>query len=889
MSAIPNEVYIYADVAKDMIMKNMRNYILRTVFLCIVLAAGSRAFAEWNCFITNFDKSDYGYGMSTWRIVSYGHWTYFANQKGMLQFDGNTWKCFPLNNRGETRGVAIFPEQNRLYVGGENEFGYFQVAPSGTLQYTCLSEQLGSKYSQLGNIFDFYESNDNLYMRGDKYIIIKNGGKYRLVTSENKIFASVMKDGILYVATDYGVNMLAGNKLVPIHGGDVLEGKRINAMVLYSDGIIITTANHGLFFYDGTTVRPYTTGSDALISKAVICCAAVKGDRLALGTIHNGLIVIDLKTGYVEKFDESRGLQNNTVISVAFDGDGNVWAGLDNGIDYIRLESPFSYLYRKPKSYGIGFTAMLHEGKLYLGTDRGLYYTDYPVKFSNGDADIHQTDVPSGLTWFLYNAGGDLLCMHDKGIFKIGGGKAHRITDIIGAWSCQSVTGHPELMYVGTYNGMYLIKKTGDTWATVAKIQGIEEPVRYMKQYGQNVVKVYIPNNDKSVTYTLDKSLTRAVGRNVSHESYITPEISELEKIVVRRNVSDNILQVDDSKKIIPYEQGFLMFNSNKVNTDNHIVYIRSMQLTDNGDSVVYASNFRGIKPEPVIGYSSNSVRFEYNVAQSTMPADVRFRYRLNNGEWSVPTRATAKEFDNLYEGTYTFEVMAIFYDNYTATDKITFRILPPWYRTWIAYAVYCLIFILLSWMVKILIERRVERKNKKALVEKNREIRQMKIEIDHLEKEKMDLDLKHKSQEIANLLINVARKNEILLEIKDDIKNVITSGNGIAEVRRQLIVINGKVDVNIKGDDVIRRFEEEFDLVNNNFTKKLCSMFPDLTNSERMLCAYLKMNLSTKDIAPLLNLSVRGVETMRYRIRKKLQLNREDNLTEFLDKVADE
>lgn len=82
-----------------------------------------------------------------------------------------------------------------------------------------------------------------------------------------------------------------------------------------------------------------------------------------------------------------------------------------------------------------------------------------------------------------------------------------------------------------------------------------------------------------------------------------------------------------------------------------------------------------------------------------------------------------------------------------------------------------------------------------------------------------------------------------------------------------------------------MKRFEDEFDLVHNDFMKKLRSRYPDLSNNEVLLCAYIKMNLSTKEIAPLMNISVRGMETMRYRIRKKFNLEREESLQEFLAK----
>lgn len=133
--------------------------------------------------------------------------------------------------------------------------------------------------------------------------------------------------------------------------------------------------------------------------------------------------------------------------------------------------------------------------------------------------------------------------------------------------------------------------------------------------------------------------------------------------------------------------------------------------------------------------------------------------------------------------------------------------------------------------------------------------------QIMQLEKEKLEHDLQHKSQEMANLMINFVRKNEMLTEIKSEIAKVsaMLKGEGSRESKQQLILINSKIDSNIQSDEVLKRIEDQFDLIHNNFMKRLHAKHPDLSNNERMMCAYLKMNLSTKEIAPLLNISVRG------------------------------
>lgn len=92
-------------------------------------------------------------------------------------------------------------------------------------------------------------------------------------------------------------------------------------------------------------------------------------------------------------------------------------------------------------------------------------------------------------------------------------------------------------------------------------------------------------------------------------------------------------------------------------------------------------------------------------------------------------------------------------------------------------------------------------------------------------------------------------------------------------------------IDSNIRHDDDWKKFEKNFDIVYDEYLTRLGNTFPELTVSDKKLCAYLKMDLSSKEIAPLMNLTYRSVEMTRYRLRKKLNLSREQNLIEFLQR----
>ena len=860
----------------------------RLIVIVVFLCCSVSVWAEWMPFIIHYGKADYGNGATTWRIASNGNWTFFSNQRGLLAFDGVTWTRYELNNRSEARGVAVFPDRHRVFVGGENEYGYFEVGKTGALEYNCLSEKVDSRYAQIGNIFEIYELNGSYYLRGDNNILIQAGDKLSLIKTKDKIFSSLLYNGVIYVATDHGVRMVAGKQLVPIANGEMLEGKRINNMFGFEKGMIVTTATDGLFFYDGRRVIPYETPADNLLQKGVICYAAYRNGIMAFGTLHNGLVIYNTITGSVQNYDELRGLQSNTVISVAFDDQGNVWAGLDYGIDYVLLEDPFTYLYRTPFSYGIGYSALLNDQLLYLGTDRGVYYTQFPVAFHNGQPDIKRVvNTPSGSAWYLYKHENEVLCLHDKGIFSIKGDKATRITDLQGAWACLPVINNSDDLLIGLYSGIAKIRRQGDSWRSIGMIEGISEPCRYIKQTGAHTLKVYNIGLGTATEYLLDEQLQKVKSRHSLKESFYNVNDSNVHKLFSDWDISGNILYIG-SKEIIPYDKGFVMIDNDKQSPSSVKLEIRRMYLTYPKDSLVFSSNFCNIKNEPRISYSHNSVRFEFQMPKHWLTSAAKFQYRLNQGKWSEPTENAVKEFSGLKEGKYTFEVKTVGADGKILSDSITFRILPPWYRTWLAYLVYLLMALMIIWFLIRLDKRRVQRKELMAVEEKNKEVDQMKIEISQLEKDKMELDIKHKSQEIANLMVNVARKNEVLTELRNDIRDVAVKldRTNSADCKRQLLLINNRIDSNMEGDEVLKRFEEQFDLVNNNFMERLRKLHPDLNQNERLMCAYLKMDLTTKEIAPLLNISVRGVETIRYRLRKKFDLRRENNLTDYLNNL---
>ena len=213
------------------------------------------------------------------------------------------------------------------------------------------------------------------------------------------------------------------------------------------------------------------------------------------------------------------------------------------------------------------------------------------------------------------------------------------------------------------------------------------------------------------------------------------------------------------------------------------------------------------------------------------------------------------------------------------------------------ATVVYFILFCFLIFLLFVFIKTRSEKGARDMEARKEMELKEQekRFEEDAKEKRKeiielknqwLNYDLRHKSQELASSTMNLIRKNEILLDISQNLTKVsseITERTEPKSILKEISKMQEEIKHNIETDNNWKRFAENFDLVYENYLMRLSERYPNLTISDKKLCAYLKMDLSSKDIAPLLNMSFRSVEMSRYRLRKKMELERDINLSEYL------
>ncbi|NNM22046.1 MAG: LuxR family transcriptional regulator, partial [Flavobacteriaceae bacterium] len=277
-----------------------------------------------------------------------------------------------------------------------------------------------------------------------------------------------------------------------------------------------------------------------------------------------------------------------------------------------------------------------------------------------------------------------------------------------------------------------------------------------------------------------------------------------------------------------------------------------------------------------------NNLQFKYSVPVYEKYLNTKYQYKLigKNSDWSRWTDEPQVSFENLKHGTYEFLVRAQINNKLTSNEAgFRFEIQKPWYLTSWALISYVLLGLALLLVVNWLYKRYYRKQRERILEKTTNELKLQELatqkEIIELRNESLNKDIEARNRELAISTINMIRKNTLLSSIKSELKNSYDEPEAVKKV------IN-LVDESINTKEDWKFFEEAFNHADKDFFKKLKVLHPDLTPNDLRLCVYLRLNLSSKEIAPLLNISPRSVEIKRYRLRKKIDLERQTNLNDY-------
>jgi ligand-binding sensor domain-containing protein/DNA-binding CsgD family transcriptional regulator len=293
------------------------------------------------------------------------------------------------------------------------------------------------------------------------------------------------------------------------------------------------------------------------------------------------------------------------------------------------------------------------------------------------------------------------------------------------------------------------------------------------------------------------------------------------------------------------------------------------------------------------LSYYDNAFSFEFAALDYTEPFKSQYAFKMDGfdrGWRSTSSDQRVVTYTNLDPGTYFFRVKGTNSNGIWSDEKIMKVVIaPPYWQTWWFKAIILLLLAGLAWLsLRIYLTRR-EMTLKQKVLESERAILTLTNEnliseqtILQLQNEKLAVEIKSKSAELMSYAVQAAHKNEILIGVKEKLEE-INSASDQERAARLIRGLRAMISAEIEGEKSWEQFTTYFNEVNQNFITELLKKHPSLTQNDLRMCALTRLNMSNKEMAALLNISVQGVEKSRYRLKKHLGLTAEDDLAAYL------
>ncbi|OQP62876.1 hypothetical protein A3860_26560 [Niastella vici] len=940
--------------------------------------------------ILNYYKQDYKAGRQNGDIAQDRRGImYFANSNGLLSFDGTFWRIYSLPNATTVRSLAI-DRDDRIYVGAQQEFGYFYPDKNGELTYTSLRSGLQPGDYDFTDVWNVKIVQQHIFFCSRKKIFEYNGHTIKVYNSINWGFLDYADGKLLAYDFEKGLVCFKNSQWIPcIKTGSLPANVEIKSITHFGkDSLLITSVAHGLFILKNDTLVRFESRDIKEIAASNIAGARLLSpDKIALNTSLGGCVIINKEGKFIQRFTIREGVQTNNVLCIYLDRDQNLWMGLDNGIVCITWNNAIKNIFPEPVDRNSGTSSIVHNNQLYLGTSSGLYSTGLSaagtdLSFTIGSFTLVENS--KGQVWNVSEVNGQLLLAHNKGAFWVNGNKAVPVNEGTGYWTFLPLNDSfpSSVIAAGTYNGIsffnyknnrfiysdvyvpfesarFVVKNNNTIWALhpyrgLYRVSFDEQKRPVATSYSDRkmilsknnnhlypVAGRVVLTNDNGI-FELDPTGNEFVPSGYFNKLFGTLRVDYLKedgagniwfcsnkrvgvidrsgggpRLIYIPELDDKIMPdgfehiniIDSNNVLIAAERGFFHLNYARYKKSKFqlTTFIRMVQRAGKKENLLYGGYVEPGKKwlEPRINYRFNSLNFQCSAVLYGQQQHISYSYFLKglDEDWCAWTHKSEREFTNLPPGHYIFQVKSRSnFDNESAIASFSFTILPPWYRTWWAYSLYFCVFAgIMYWFYKWQQQQFRHREQQKLLQQQQRyeeQQKQLKLfhelergkneqEIIRLTNEKLHADIEHKKAQLASTAMNLVRKVSVFSKIKVDLNEFRNNEGfkaGSKEFEKIIRLIDNELDITQEWE----QFTSHFDQVHANFLKKLKDYSPALTSSELKLAAYLRLNLNTKEIAQLMNISIRGVETGRYRLRKKLGITSNDiNLYDFLITVT--
>ena len=911
-------------------MKSKLLYILFFILASVQLYA-----QELLPFVENYNKSDYQGDNQIWSVAQGNDAAmYFANNYYLLRYDGVKWEKYSLPNKTIIRSVMV--DGDRIYTGSYKEFGYW-FRKNGKMYYVSISNKSNvfddSDNEEIWKIFKF---KNEIYFQSFNGVFLYDGK----IIKENKFpflvsYCFEVDNQLLVASVEKGIYKMNGSGFEKIEGWSILENNVIHAIEKHQNKTYIFTKKNGVYVEENGVLSAWNNPLNTILKTANINVAKfIKNNKLIIGTANKGVYIFDLNSGSYKNINRNNVLMNNSILSIGQDKENDLWLGLDNGIAHIEVNSPISIFYDNSGILGSVYSV--------VSTPKGYLMASNHGVFKYEDKQLSLIPNTQGQAWNISKINNKYLIGHNEGTFVYDNGLFYKSSPINGGWNLTKSSINNSYLQA-TYSGVIIYNNATDLKQYIV-INKILKPIKYVAQNRKNEIwaadnnrglyriqynDAYETTNVENVTqrskiandfgvkiFEFRNEILFLINKSWYTYNSISNKLEPNELFNANFKNISNIVSIDENHFLV-LQEGLLYhiyahdnkfirtiiqekYYKGKIINDNLKVFKNKENYLLNLDDgfislqLKYANKKKSnISVEAFVDNTlvKNKAKIKYNselrihvisgVFGATRP---NLFYKINGTKEFIPVNEGLIVLNNLNSGSH--EITIYLHDglHYDKISNFQFIVAKPWYFSFWMIALYFIIigvilYLYYKWNNLRYIQKmklqEEELKHQKKILEMELKA-ENELNSQEYEKHILELEIQSKSSEVAGKSLSIAKQSEMIEKIQ-----------GILDTETDFNKLKSEIKKAIKINSVNKHewetFETNLNQIHNAFIVNLSKKYPNLTPKDIKLCIYLKMNLSSKEIAPMMNISFRGVELQRYRLRKKLNLVQEENLSKFL------
>lgn len=955
-------------------------YILIFPVLAMFSEAGAHA-ATFLPVVTNYQARDYNGKLQNWDASQLDNGLMcFANNAGLLTFDGYTWNL--LKVPGEYICRSVMADGDRIYIGSFEEFGYYFKGSSGVYEYESLSDKAEGDLYRNSEFWNIVKKDGTIYFQSFDNVIA-------YTPANGKITALPRVTGNPYPGKDFKPLNLFSHKGMLLSqgiGGDlckagdsgwecVIPRDKLKSNVIGIAGDIFITSTHGLYkISDNFTPTPFITEADNDLQRYTInrACRTSKGDIL-IGTIGGGVYLISHSGKLLWHISrEEGGICNNSVLGFYPDRGGNLWAMLDDGISLIHTAAPYTMLRPDASQDDIGMVYSIGRdaaGRLIAAGNQGAYSFDSDDR---NRASFHLIPGTKGQNWCVRSFDSQLFIGgNDQAIICTGANSYTMEPGSATDLKRGTINGQDIIIQSSYYNlSVYKKKDGGDRWIKDYKLANFGAPVFQLEIASDGTIwashltrgvfhlelnsdltaverSTYFPSLRPdsvpsicfvmkirgNIVFTDDETFYTYNEHTGKFDRFdaLARQLPWIRQARSATHIDDNTFWIScaDAYYLIKFDNGqyHSLLTIPLDNFPRATNGINSSVFADNtgrsyfnlnggvgrvdiadaaklsnfkpGLEIAYAGFMSGSGEQIALPGSTDSIaapevrQGNFRIVLQYPEFDhrpLRYRFTLDDGGRKIQKTLPVPEilYPTLSPGNYIV-LCEVLDENGAVLGSIRYKFMVPrpWPLRWWAIIIYLILICVSGYsLARYYARRRLRQERAKQSMERearNKEIHRQQLIIAEQEKKLLEKELTAKGKELASMALDAYSRQQVIEQLRQSLHDGTGAKGSGALIKSLSSRLQSLSSSDSNGGEFWSVFERNFDLIHEHFFRNMRQRYPQLTASDLRMCALMRLNLATKDIARFQNMTVRGVETARYRLRKKLAVPAGTNLTEFM------